>query len=130
MKKTVSILCGAAIGLLSLVTVSCAGAFLDISDGPFDYVTGPGYDPYPPYPTGFGPGYYNRPIGPLYNPLPPLSGFNPGFRPVTRPQPVINPNRPVTLPDNIPVESNGGVNGNRPAQNGQNGQRPGANTRR
>lgn len=127
MKKTVSILCGAAIGLLSMVTVSCAGAFLDISDGPFDYVAGPDYGPYPPYPV-YGPGYYNGQLGPLYNPLPPSPVFGPG--PAVRPRPVVIQNRPVTLPDNIPVESNGGVNGNRPAQGGQNGQRPGANTRR
>lgn len=128
MKKTVSILCGAAIGLLSLVTVSCAGAFLDISDGPFDYVTDPGYGPYYPYTVGYGPGYYNGQLGPLYGPLPSSPVYYPG--PIVRPRPVVIQNRPVTLPDNIPVESNGGVNGNRPSQSGQNGQRPGANTRR
>ena len=129
MKKKVSILCGAAIGLLSMVTVSCAGAFLDVSDGPFDYVAGPGYIPAPPYPVGFGPGYYNGNLCPLYNPLPPSPSFNTGFRPVLRPRPVINQNRPVTLPDNVPVQGNGGFNGNQ-NNGGLNGQRPGANTRR
>ncbi|MDE5809179.1 MAG: hypothetical protein K2H59_02725 [Muribaculaceae bacterium] len=137
MKKS-NLILGVSAALLAVTATSCMGAMLDISDGPYDYVSGPVFAPDPIYAPGpvFGP----APIGPLYSPLPPSRPvFYPGPGPVIRPnrpvatrptRPVVTPNRPVTLPDNVPVYTNGGINGNRGENHTSNGQRPGANTRR
>lgn len=129
MKKS-NLILGVSAALLAVTAASCMGAMLDISDGPYDYVSGPVFAPDPIYAPGpvFGP----APIGPLYSPLPPSRPvFYPGSGPAMRPsRPVVVPNRPVTLPDNVPVYTNGGINGNRGETHTSNGQRPGANTRR
>ncbi|MDE5572400.1 MAG: hypothetical protein K2I94_01400 [Muribaculaceae bacterium] len=130
MKKS-SFILGVSAIFMSVTATSCMGAFLDVSDGPFDYVSGPVYGPDPIY--GPGPLFTPSVIGPLYSPLPPSRPvFYPGPGPVIRPnRPVVSqPNRPVTLPDNVPVYTNGGTNGNHGDNHTLNGQRPGANTRR
>ncbi|MDE6353381.1 MAG: hypothetical protein K2K88_09670 [Muribaculaceae bacterium] len=130
MKKSKLIL-GVSAVFMAMTATSCMGAFLDVSDGPFDYVSGPVFAPDPIYTPA--PVFTPSILGPLYSPLPPSRpNFYPGPGPVVRPnRPVVSqPNRPVTLPDNVPVYTNGGINGNHGENSNSNGQRPGANTRR